>query len=386
MTPLVELREPDAPLHIIGLMSGTSADGIDAAVCRFRGCGRDTEWALLGWTTVPFTAAERERILAAQHATAAECSALHFWLGERFAAAADAGAQAAGLTLAECHAIGSHGQTVYHGTATDPADRHTLQLGAPAVIAERTGLPVVSDFRTRDIAAGGQGAPLMPYADAVLFGREDATRWLLNIGGIANVTVLPPGEQPTVGWDTGPGNVLIDAAVAAATNGAQRFDEGGALAGAGTVDEDLLASLLAHPYLGCPPPKSTGREMFGPALAEQVLQGIAGGALPDVVATLTAFTADSIAASLEQFAAPYGAPVDCLLSGGGAHNPVLRERLAARLAPVPLRDTADEGLPGDAKEAVGFALLANDTLHAHHNSCPSVTGARHAVVLGSITL
>ena len=367
-------------------MSGTSADGIDVAVCRFSGCGRGTEWALLGWSTVPFTTEERARIHAAQTATAGELSALNFWLGERFAAAAEAGAQAAGMTLADCDAVGSHGQTVFHGPAPDPANRHTLQLGAPAVIAERTGLPVVSDFRSRDIAAGGQGAPLMCYVDAALFGRADTTRWLLNVGGLANITVLPPNGAPPLGWDTGPGNVLIDAAVAAGTHGAQRFDTGGTLAAEGTVNQDVLASLLAHPFLAEPPPKSTGREMFGPELAAQVVAGFPGGKLADAVATLTAFTADSIAQSVERFAGDYGTPVDCLMSGGGAHNPVLRGRLAEHLAPVPVRDTADEGLPGDAKEAMGFALLANDTLRGQRNSCPSVTGARHAVVLGSITL
>ena len=366
-------------------MSGTSADGVDAAVCEFSGCGPETRWSLLGWTTVPFNADDRARILDAGHATAGALSPRTFWLGAQFAAAAHAAADAAGATLADCDAIGSHGQTVFHCADGDPAARHTLQLGAPAVIAERTGLPVVSDYRSRDVAAGGQGAPLMPYADAVLFGLPDAPRWLLNLGGMANVTVLPADGAPR-GWDTGPGNALIDAAVMYATDGAQAADTDGVLAREGAVDDAVLASLLEHPYLASAPPKSTGRETFGTDLARRIVDGMGRDRVADAVATLTAFTAESVAQSLHRFAGDAATPEDCLVSGGGVHNPALLDALRERLAPVPVRTTDELGLPADAKEAVGFALLANDTLHGHPNNCPTVTGARHAVVLGSITL
>lgn len=385
MTRLLELRERDT-LRIIGLMSGTSADGVDAAVCEFAGAADRRTWELLGWATTPFTPEERARIHAAKDATAGELSALNFWLGERFAEAARAAAAAAGLAIEDCHAIGSHGQTVFHSADSDPANRHTLQLGAAAVIAERTGLPVVSDFRSRDVAAGGHGAPLMPYADATLLGHPDAVRWLLNLGGMANVTVLPLGGGAPVGWDTGPGNALIDAATAYGTGGEHTHDAGGELAASGTVDPRVLDGLMAHPYLTLPPPKSTGRETFGPELAQRVVDGMGRDRLADAVATLTAFTAASVADSLERFARPVGVPADCLISGGGVHNPVLVRELRDRLAPVEVRTTDEEGLPADAKEAVGFALLAYETLRGRPSNCPTVTGARRAVVLGSITI
>jgi len=385
MTRLLRL-DSDGPLRIIGLMSGTSADGVDAAVCEFTGCGHATAFELLGFTTVPYAPELQARILAAGTACAEELSALNFLLGEAFAQAAASGAEAAGLKLSECHAIGSHGQTVFHGVHADPARRHTLQIAAPAVIAERTGLPVVSDFRPRDIAAGGQGAPLMPYVDAVLFSVPNAIRWLLNIGGISNVTVIPANGQAVLGWDTGPGNVWIDTLITRQSNGRASFDRGGAVARGGRIMDNLLVELLMHPFLDEPPPKSTGAEAFGRDVVLSLYDRLGADAFADLVATVTAFTADAIAQSLDRFARPLGEPIDCLVSGGGAENPVLMERLARKIAPVRLRRTDELGVPSEAKEAMGFALLANDTLHGHPNSYPTVTGARHEVVLGSITL
>jgi anhydro-N-acetylmuramic acid kinase len=290
--------------------------------------------------------------------------------------------------MADVGFIASHGQTVWHQpvpeTIAGRAVRSTLQIGEPCVIAERTGATVIADFRPRDIAAGGEGAPLVPYVDLLLFADPRLSRAVQNIGGIGNVTFLPAGATPeqVIAFDTGPGNMAIDAAAARLTGGAQSQDTDGRLARAGRVDAALLAELLADPYLCQPPPKSTGRERYGEpfvqALWERGHQG------PDLVATLTAFTAASIADAYARWLAPI-APVDeVILGGGGAYNPVLVEHLREYVAPARLRTSQESGIPADAKEAIAFALLGHATLRGRPANVPAATGAGHPVVLGKI--
>ncbi len=369
-------------MKIIGLMSGTSADGIDAALVEIAGAD-SLQWRLLQYAQLPFHEALRGEVLACmteQEGTVARICALNAALGEAFAAAAKHVADDAGVPLHAIDAIGSHGQTVWHipGQAT-------LQIGEPAVIAERTGVAVVSNFRARDIAAGGQGAPLVALVDALLLTHPARVRAAQNIGGIANVTFLPAGSvQGAFAFDTGPGNMLIDDAARRMTQGAQQCDIDGALAAQGRVHDALLRDLMRHPFLQAAPPKTTGREMFGAHFGVQVWADAAAQKIcpHDVIATLTMFTAASIADAYRRFLPV--PPAEVIVSGGGARNPtlmrMLQERLGARVT-----TSDDAGIPSDAKEAIAFAILAHQTLQGRAGNLPAATGARHPVVLGCIT-
>ena len=382
----------------IGLISGTSADGIDAALVRVDGqAGDGLRVETLAWSTYAYPPAIRAtvlRIAAGEPTTAREICQLHAAIGDRFADAALAVCGAAGVDPAAVAVIGSHGQTVWHEpnpTGDGPlAVASTLQLGQGQVIAERTGIATVFDFRPRDIAAGGQGAPLVPMVDQLLFADPAEGRILLNIGGIANVTALPAGAvgARAFGYDTGPGNMLIDGAVAALTHGRLAYDHDGAMACQGEEDPRLLGRWLAEPYYQLPPPKSTGRELFGPAylarclaLAEQLKVSP-----PSVVATLTALTAVTIADSISDAVLPSGGFSKVIASGGGIHNPYLMRRLAERLAPMglSLETSSAYGVDPDAKEAVAFAVLAWLTLHGRSGNLPAATGASRPVVLGAL--
>lgn len=375
---------------VVGLMSGTSADGIDAAAVEIAGAPPRLSWRLLAHVHAPYEADAQQEILAAtdpRTGTVDRLCALHFRLGRALAQAARAAIAAAGLRADEVELIGSHGQTVWHAPAGPfPA---TLQLGEAAVIAEETGITTVSNLRARDCAAGGQGAPLVAYVDRLLYAHPSRARAVQNIGGIANVTFLPPtaageGLAP-LAFDTGPGNMLIDDAVRRVTAGRQRYDQGGAMASRGHVHAALLAELLDHPYLRQPPPKTTGREEFGAGLGSRVWERARelGLTADDIVATLTAFTARSIAAAYGDYL-PHS-PQEVILSGGGAHNPALVGRLRELLAPARVVTSGELGLPVEAKEAVAFALLAYETWHGRPGNLPQATGARHPVVLGQIT-
>lgn len=378
-------------MNIIGLMSGTSLDGIDAVLAEFSGTTEaELQWSVKAFVTLPFREEQRRQIHdAITRGAPADLCRLHADLGEWFAAAALAVCDAAGMSPEKVDLIGSHGQTVWHIPPGHGRRGATLQLGDPATIAERTGISVVSDFRSRDMAAGGQGAPLVPWQDRVLFSLPGRSRVLQNIGGIGNLTWIPPSGEPAalVAFDTGPGNVLIDAAAEMATSGRETFDRDGHWAARGRVDESLLAEMLAHPYFDQPPPKSTGRELFGRPYLETIVRRRSPGdeqAWADLIATMTAFTARTIALGLRHWVAGRGVD-EVIVSGGGARNPVLMAMIRAELAPVPVLPGEALGLNPDAKEALAFAALAWAFACRIPANVPEATGAQGPRVLGSHT-
>lgn len=367
-------RPPEGGLYL-GLMSGTSLDGIDAALVRFDGREARPDGARLeAFRTTAFAPdlARRLRRAVAGDADPDELCDLGFALGEALAEAAAALAAGADGPIA---AIGSHGQTVRHRPPAPGRHGSTLQIGEAAVIAERTGLDVIADFRVRDVAAGGHGAPLAPLFDDLLLRAEGETRAIQNIGGMGNVTALPPAGDATtrpIAFDTGPGVALIDAAVRRLTGGEREFDEDGRLAAAGAADEELVGEWLTDPFFGETPPRSTGRERFGAPRVEAWLAAHPGLALEDAVATLTEVTARSIAGSY----ALIGFDVaDVLLCGGGARNPEIRRRLAVLLPDARVRPLDEIGWNADAREAAAFALLARQHVLGHAVDLTWATGA-----------
>jgi anhydro-N-acetylmuramic acid kinase len=360
----------------VGLISGTSVDAIEAVACRISGTGKDLGLALLSHVTVPFTPRFVRRVLEAD--SARELCALNFVLGELFAEAALSAITLADLKPPQVDVIGSHGQTVAHLRGA------TMQLGEASVIAERTGVPVVSDFRTRDVAAGGEGAPLVPYADWVLFRRPDEIRALQNIGGIANVSVVSNRLSDTLAFDTGPGNMLLDAVVRKMTNGRLGYDRDGKLARQGKVMLPLLTRLCRHPFLSRPPPRSAGRDQFGESLA-QVLWKEYSKRPKDLLATLVAFTVEATAQAYERWVLPDRKLSGIWLSGGGSRNPLIVLGLKERLRPLPVALLDELGFPEAAKEAACFALLASEHLSGTPQNVPRATGASHPVILGKLT-
>ena len=359
-------------MRVAGIMSGTSLDGIDVAVVDIEGRHVET----VAFLTTPYSSAMRRAILDVSDATTttASISRLGFRLGEMYAKAVLDICRRRRVELDSIHLIGCHGQTIYHESG-----RNTLQIGEAAVIAERTGIPVVSDFRTRDIAAGGKGAPLVPFVDYLLFRRRSRHRVALNIGGIANVTSIPRKGE-CIAFDTGPGNMVIDALTAIHTKGKQTFDRGGRLAASGRVNQELLARLLNDPYYAQQPPKSAGREQYGAEFVQRLLDSKAP--LVDLISTATTLTAATIAIGISRFAPGCE---ELIVSGGGAHNRQIVGRLAALLPDVAIATSADYGIDVDAKEAVAFAILASQTWRRRPSNLPSATGARRRVVLGKIS-
>ena len=373
----------------IGLMSGTSADSIDAACVRFAGAPPRLDWKLLSFVTLPMTAELRQEIFAAfrpETGTVDKLCQLNFTLGEWFAKASLEAVKAANLTPAQVDFIGSHGQTVWHiPPNSGEGVASTLQLGNPAVIAERTGITVVSDFRSRDMAAGGQGAPLVPFVDNLLLNHPTLSRAVQNIGGIGNVTWLPAGGAgEAFGFDTGPGNMLLDRAAEVLTQGQMHCDMDGKMAFAGKIQENFLQKWMAEePYFTRKPPKSTGRELFGVQRCDVYLKEMAGLSKEDILATLTAFTARSTAEAYKNFLPAL--PDEVLLCGGGARNPAIAAMLQKELPTSRIGRTEDAGLPGDSKEAVAFAVLGYETMNRRPGNLPAATGAKGPVILGSIT-
>ncbi|MFD0654172.1 anhydro-N-acetylmuramic acid kinase [Streptomyces malaysiensis subsp. malaysiensis] len=366
-------------MRVIGLMSGTSHDAVDAAAADLVLDGDTVVLAPLGLVSEAYPEALRSALSAAlppAATTMKEVCALDTRIGQAFASLA----ARADRELCEGRAdlIGSHGQTVYHW-AEGGKVHGTLQLGQPAWIAEATGCPVVSDLRTRDVAAGGQGAPLVSLVDALWLGGRPGVCAALNLGGIANITVVSSAGDP-LAFDTGPANALIDAAVGALTGGRLDHDADGAMAARGTVHEPLLERLLAEPYYALPTPKTTGKELFHGSYLRAALAVVGPVRDDDVVATVTELTARTVADAVRSVHA-----TEVLASGGGIRNPTLMGALRRALGGVALRTSDELGLPAAAKEAYAFAVLAFLTAHGLAGTAPSCTGARHASVLGSIT-
>jgi len=386
---------PAAPRLLVGLMAGTSLDGVDAALVRLTGPATAPGVRLLEFISVPYPTAVRRRVLrvaAGERVGTGEISQMNFLLGTLFADAALQVCRKAGITPGRLAAIGSHGQTIFHqGQATKEAGHQTcstLQIAEPAVIAERTGTVVVSNFRTADMAAGGQGAPLVPLVDYLLLSDRKQGRVALNIGGIANLTVIPAGAKPedVYGFDTGPGNMMMDGLVRAFTRGRRHYDSEGRMASRGKVLDDLLARVLRVPFFRKQPPKSAGREQFGEAFVQRYfLSKLPDARQLDLLRTANELTARTIAGALRRFVIPRANVERLVASGGGAHNRLLMKRIGELLPEVEVMPSDAFGLPVDAKEAIAFAILADRTLHGLPGNLPAVTGARRAVVLGNVS-
>jgi len=381
---------------VLGLMSGTSADGIDVALARISGAPPNLRAKLLGHVSVTLPSALRKEILrvAEQDSiTAGDLSQLNFRLGEAFADAALVACRRFRISPKRVSLIGSHGQTIYHQGKPAPyfgrPTASTLQIGEPSVIAARTGITTVGDFRPADIALGGQGAPLVPYADYLLYRHPKFGRASLNLGGIANITVIPAAAKPSqvFAFDTGPANMLIDALVARFTRGRHRFDKDARLAQTGRSIPALLNSLMSDPYLKLAPPKSTGREYYGHGYLKKVIAfGRRHRAKPaDLIRAATIFTALSVVDALNRFILPKTKIHQLIVSGGGAHNPLILAQLASALPSVEILPSSHFGVPEDAKEAFAFALLAYESFHRRPANLPSATGARGPAILGKIS-
>src|SRR5688572_1415659 len=348
-------------MRVAGIMSGTSLDGVDVAVVDIKGSRFD----VVKHATTAYPAELRERLLAVSNTEAhvSEISSLNFQLAEVYAKAI----RSCRVPLSSIELIGCHGQTVFHERAS------TLQLGDGSVLAERIGIPVVSDFRPRDMAAGGRGAPLVPYLDYLLYRDKKLGRVALNIGGIANITAIPPNGSASdvVAFDTGPGNMVTDQLMKLFTRGKQSFDDRGEVASIGHVDRGLLNNLLRRPYFREKPPKTAGREQYGKEFVTDLRE--TGLSFPDLISTATAFTAATVAVGMKRFVKHRVDEV--IVSGGGVHNRTLMAYLQGFLPGVKLRTSDEFGVNSDAKEAIAFAILAHETWHKRPSNLPSATGA-----------
>ena len=378
-------------MKVVGLMSGTSADGIDAALVSIVRRGGRPKITPIAFASSPYPRALQQRLVdLSLHGDVAEICHMNTYLGELFAKAALKVIRAAKHQPADIHAIGSHGQTIHHlpKGRREPGlglIRSTLQIGEPAVIAERTGITTVANFRPRDMAAGGEGAPLVPYAHAVAFSHARRARLVVNIGGISNVTYLPAGGgmADVRAFDTGPGNMVLDAIVQDATQGTRAYDAGGRWARKGTIHRPLLTELMAHPFLARRPPKSTGREEFGAPFVRRLRdkQKRARLSMEDLLATCAAWTAEAIGSARRWVP---GKIDDVIIGGGGVSNRAIMASLRTVFAPAPVLSFDECGWSSKAFEATAFALLAHDLLQGHCTNVPQVTGARRPVLLGSI--
>jgi anhydro-N-acetylmuramic acid kinase len=399
---------------VLGLISGTSADGIDVALARIEEPGsrnragqfkdrpskrshpRKVRRELLAHTTLKMNPAVRKEVLRIAEGgacTAGDISQLNFRVGEEFAAAATTACKQFKVKLKNVGLIGSHGQTIFHqgsaGEFLGKKTASTLQIGETAVIAARTGIPTVGDFRVADMAAGGQGAPLVPYVDWLLLRNERVGRVALNLGGIGNVTVLPATKSKApnlIAFDTGPANMVIDGLVTHFSKGRETFDRDATMARKGECNDSLLQQLMADPYLTIKPPKSTGREYYGREFLLKLLKRARKYRVrpEDLVRTATVFTALSVVDALNRFVFPRTEIGQVIVSGGGARNPLIMAQLTAALAPITVMRSSDIGVDEDSKEAFAFALLAYETWMGRTGNLPSATGAKKSVLLGKI--
>lgn len=380
---------------VVGLMSGTSCDGIDACLVRITGNSTNTTFDIIGHETWPFSNTIRKLILDAsdrETGTVDKICRLNFTLGKLFADAVKFICNKCSIPVSEIDIIGSHGQTIYHipksKSSGDDTLGSTFQIGEPSVIAQETGITTIADFRTRDVAAGGEGGPLTAYADYVLFRDYREGRAIQNIGGIANVTFIPDScsINDVIAFDTGPGNMIIDRFMEIITNGKSNYDKNGELASKGKLNQDLLKRLCLHPYMAKRPPKTTGREEFGLQFSDNLYKEIERDKIDvlDALTTVTAFTAKSISDSYKKFIAPTHTISEVIVCGGGVFNKTLLKYLKDYLEDVKVRRIDDFNIPSEAKEALSFAILANETICGNPGNVPSATGAKEQVVLGKI--
>ncbi|WP_163247922.1 anhydro-N-acetylmuramic acid kinase AnmK [Bacillus tropicus] len=378
-------------MYIAGVMSGTSLDGIDVALVRIEGSGVDSKVKLIHFTTVPFRndiKSEIQQALSIENSNVQLICSLNLKLGLCFANAVKEVCKEANFSLEQLDLIGSHGQTIYHQPKPEGnMIASTLQIGEPAVIAYDTNTTVISNFRTMDMAAGGQGAPLVPYSEVILYRDPSKNRLLQNIGGIGNVTVIPSqkSDQNVIAFDTGPGNMIIDEVC-------QRlfqlpYDQNGEIAEQGEVVDEILTYCMNHPFLKMNPPKSTGREQFGEEFVSQLLKRYEKHSKENILTTVTMFTASSIVHHYKEFILPYYEIDEVILGGGGSYNNTLVEMIRYELKDekCTIFIQEDIGYSSEAKEAIAFAILANETYHRNPSNVPSATGAKKSVVLGNVT-
>ncbi|AJH71972.1 hypothetical protein DJ86_2521 [Bacillus cereus ATCC 4342] len=378
-------------MYIAGVMSGTSLDGIDVALVRIEGSGVDPKVKLIHFTTVPFRndiKSEIQQALSIENSNVQLICSLNFKLGLCFANAVKEVCKEANFSLEQLDLIGSHGQTIYHQPKPEGnMIASTLQIGEPAVIAYDTNTTVISNFRTMDMAAGGQGAPLVPYSEVILYRDPSKNRLLQNIGGIGNVTVIPSqkSDQNVIAFDTGPGNMIIDEVC-------QRlfqlpYDQNGEIAEQGEVVDEILTYCMNHPFLKMNPPKSTGREQFGEEFVSELLKRYEKHSKENILTTGTMFTASSIVHHYKEFILPYYEIDEVILGGGGSYNNTLVEmiRYGLKDEKCTIFIQEDIGYSSEAKEAIAFAILANETYHRNPSNVPSATGAKKSVVLGNVT-
>jgi anhydro-N-acetylmuramic acid kinase len=372
-------------------MSGTSLDGIDVAIIDITGSGFKSKINVVTSHSVPYPRKVREALLSVSNISTqtGDIARLNFLLGELYVEALEETVERAEIPLTSIKLIGCHGQTIFHeGQGAQYLGKKvasTFQIGESSVISERTGIDVISNFRERDMAAGGKGAPLVPYLDYLLLRHRGRGRVALNIGGIANLTAIPPNTSTdrVIAFDSGPGNMVIDQLVGRITSGRQMFDRDGAMAASGQPDPKLLAKLLRDKYFRAKPPKTAGREQYGSEFVSKLLDTELSS--EDLIATATALTAESIALGVRNFVMTEMRVDEVFVSGGGTHNPTLMRMLRKALDPIPVMETTEMGLDVDAKEAIAFAVMAYETAHCRPSSVPMATGAKKSVVLGKMT-
>ena len=378
---------------VIGLMSGTSGDGITAAVTKIAGNYATTELSVVSYETYLYDKDFRQRIFDIFDPETSSVNAIcemNFEIGQKLAEAALNVAKKAGVSMSEVDLIGSHGQTIYHIPRPPEKGnvRSTLQIGEPAVIAQQTGVLTIADFRKMDVAAGGEGAPLVPYVDYILFSKRGKGMTLQNIGGIGNVTYIPPGakEDDVIAFDTGPGNMVVDMLVQLYTESRLGYDSEGSMALRGKVNDRMLDELMNMPFFRMRPPKSTGRELFGKDFVFSFKRKADDLHLnpEDAIATATALTVESIAKSYEDYVIPHGKVEEVYVAGGGMRNKTMMSWLGKRLGGLPVRSFDELGVQSEAREAAYFAVLANEFIHGNYSNLPNATGAKARTILGSM--